>query len=64
MAFDSKYKELIDIIATAEVMLEVYLAETGVPPHAIGDILQRRDKLLRGMASERIFSPKTPFENA
>jgi hypothetical protein len=58
LAFDSKYREMIDLIAAAEVMLEVYLAETGVPPHIIGDVLQRRDKLLRGMASERIHSAK------
>jgi hypothetical protein len=57
MAFDSKYRELIEVIATAEVMLEVYLAESGVPPHLIGDVLSRRDALLRSMASERIYSP-------
>jgi hypothetical protein len=57
-AFDGKYKDLIDVIATAEVMLEVYLAESGVPAHLIGDVLARRDQLLRSMASERIYSPK------
>jgi len=56
---DPRARELIDLIAAAEVMLEVYLVETDVSPFAIGEILSRRDLLLRSLATDRIFSRPT-----
>ena len=63
LAFDEpQHRELVDIIATAEVMLEIYLAEAGVSPHAISEVLSKRDRLLRSLASERIYSPAAVAE--
>lgn len=57
LAFDEpQHKELLDIIVTAEVMLEIYLAEAGIAPATISEILAKRDKLLRSLASDRIYS--------
>lgn len=57
LAFDEpQHRELLDIIVTAEVMLEIYLAEAGVAPATINEILYKRDKLLRSLASDRIYS--------
>ncbi|RQY10998.1 ATP-binding protein [Burkholderia stagnalis] len=44
--------------ATAEALLEVHLREEGVPAHIAGEILERRDRLLRGLANDHAFSPK------
>ena len=57
-AFDDEphASELINLIATAEVMLEVYLVESEVDPFTIGDVLNRRDILLRSLANDRVYS--------
>ncbi|WP_186188690.1 ATP-binding protein [Burkholderia gladioli] len=44
--------------ATAEALLEVHLREEGVPANISGEILERRDRLLRGLANDHAFSPK------
>jgi Histidine kinase-, DNA gyrase B-, and HSP90-like ATPase len=41
----------------AETMLEVYLREEGITAAATGEILQRRDALLRGLANDQLQSP-------
>lgn len=47
---------LLHDLLTAEVLLEVYLRETGTPLSAIADILERRDILLRSLASDHLTS--------
>lgn len=56
---DPRARELIDLIAAAEVMLEVYLVENDITPFAIGEILNRRDLLLRSLATDRVYSRPT-----
>jgi hypothetical protein len=47
---------LLEDFATAEAMLEVYLRTNGVPAHTVGEVLERRDLLLRSLSKDRIFS--------
>ena len=47
---------LLQDIVTSEALLEVYLREAGVRPHVIGEVLERRDLLLRGLANAHMFS--------
>ena len=47
---------LLENMVTAEAVLEVYLREHGMPAHVVGELLERRDSLLRGLANEAIFS--------
>lgn len=56
---DARSRELLELIAAAEVMLEVYLVETDVTPFAIGEVLTRRDLLLRSLATDRVYSRAT-----
>ena len=49
-------KSLLEDIATAEAMLEVYLREADIPPRLIGDILEKRDKFLRALANDHLTS--------
>ena len=53
---DPRARALLEDLATAEAMLEVYLREYGVSPHIVGQILEKRDSLLRGLANDRMFS--------
>lgn len=48
----------LEDLAIAEVLLEVYLHEEGMPAAQIGEILQRRDALLRSLARDSIQSPE------
>ena len=54
---DPRSRRLLEDFITAEMALEAYLRETGIPPHLIGDILQRRDNLLRSLANDHPYSP-------
>ncbi len=47
---------LLEDIAIADVMLEVYLREAHVAPQVTGEVLQRRDGLLRSLAQDHPFS--------
>lgn len=47
---------LLEDALFAEVMLEIYLRNVGVSPSAIGQVLDRRDLLLRGLAADRAVS--------
>ena len=53
---DARAAMLLEDIATAEAVLEIYLREHGMAPHVVGDLLQRRDSLLRGLANDHVFS--------
>lgn len=53
---DGASRPLLEDVATAEALLEVYLREQHVPPAQIGEILERRDKLLRSLTRDRVYS--------
>ena len=53
---DARAAMLLEDIATAEAVLEIYLREHGMAPHVVGELLQRRDSLLRGLANDHVFS--------
>lgn len=57
-AHDESDGALLEDVVTAEALLEVYLREEGVPPARIGEILERRDQLLRSLAIDRVYSLK------
>ena len=46
-------QKLLEDLATSEALLEVYLREHGMAAHVVGEVLERRDGLLRGLANER-----------
>lgn len=47
---------LLEDLVTAEALLEVYLKEHHVPDDVIGEVLERRDSLLRSLANDHMFS--------
>ena len=49
-------KLLLEDFVTAEALLEVYLRENNVPYYIIGDILEKRDALLRSLALDHYYS--------
>lgn len=49
-------KALLEDVAIAESLLEVYLREAEIPDESIGEVLERRDKLLRSLAKDHSFS--------
>jgi hypothetical protein len=53
---DGAARPLLEDVATAEALLEVYLREQHVPPAQIGEILERRDRLLRSLTRDRVYS--------
>ncbi|UAJ10622.1 ATP-binding protein [Glacieibacterium megasporae] len=55
---DPMANQLVNLLATAEVMLEVYMVESDLDPFTIGDLLTRRDLLMRSLANDRVFSKK------
>ncbi len=55
-AGDPATQMLLQDLVTSEALLEVYLREAGVKPHVIGEVLERRDLLLRGLADAHMFS--------
>ena len=55
-ADDPGAQRLIQDIVTSEALLEVYLREAGIRPSVIGEVLERRDLLLRGLADAHMFS--------
>ena len=55
-ADDPVAQRLLHDMVTGEALLEVYLREAGVRPHVIGEVLERRDFLLRGLANSHTFS--------
>lgn len=55
-ADDGRSKRVLEDLVTAEALLEVYLREENVPAHVVGEILERRDSLLRGLAKDHAIS--------
>ena len=53
---DPRARNLLEDLVTSEVMLEVYLREAGISPFVIGEVLERRDLLLRSFAQAGIYS--------
>lgn len=53
---DPRSRVLLEDVVTAEALLEVYLRESGLSPHSIGEVLERRDSLLRSLARDHPFS--------
>jgi len=49
----------LEDFVTAETLLEVYLRESQIPPHVIGNILERRDALLRSLVKDHPYSLST-----
>jgi len=47
---------ILEDFVTAEALLEIYLRESQVPPHLVGEILERRDDLLRSLARDHTYS--------
>jgi hypothetical protein len=54
---------LLEDVVTAEALLEVYLREQGLSPHAVGEVLERRDLLLRSLTRDRLYSLSAVAEN-
>ena len=55
-ADDPGAQRLVQDIVTSEALLEVYMREAGIRPSVIGEVLERRDLLLRGLADAHMFS--------
>ena len=55
-AGDPRASDLLMDVVVAEVLLEVYLRENGVPAHIAGEILERRDGLFRSLAKDHAYS--------
>ena len=53
---EARAQLLLEDFVTTEAMLEVYLREALVPAHIVGEILERRDGLLRSLALDHPFS--------
>ncbi len=53
---DAQARVLLEDIATAEALLEVYLHEHQVPAPIIRTVLQQRDDLLRSLTNDHLFS--------
>lgn len=45
-------RALLEDVVTAEALLEVYLREQGLSRHAVGEVLERRDLLLRSLTRD------------
>ena len=53
---DPRAASLLEDLATSEVMLEIYMREAGVDPFRIGEVLERRDMLLRTLSKDHVYS--------
>lgn len=53
---DGAARPLLEDFVTAEVLLEIYLREQRLPPRQIGEILERRDTLMRSLTQDRAYS--------
>ena len=47
---------LLEDLATAEAILEVYLREIDIPSRIVGEVLEKRDRLLRSLARDHMTS--------
>ncbi len=62
-AGDANSKRLLEDFATAEMLLEVYLREINIRPSVIGEVLARRDDLLRSLATDHANAHKLISDN-
>jgi hypothetical protein len=53
---ESAARPLLEDLVTAEVLLEVYLREQRLPARQVGEILERRDRLMRSLTKDRVYS--------
>lgn len=53
---EGEARPLLEDLVTAEVLLEVYLREQGLRAWQVGEILERRDRLLRSLTKDRVYS--------
>lgn len=53
---DPRASSLLEDLATSEVMLEIYMREAGIDPFRIGEVLERRDLLLRTLSKDHVYS--------
>jgi Histidine kinase-, DNA gyrase B-, and HSP90-like ATPase len=53
---DVKSRRLLEAVATAEALLEVYMRELGLAHPVVEHILSRRDELLRSLAHDELYS--------
>jgi len=58
-AGESEAKYLLEDFVTAEALLEVYLRESRVPAHVVGEVLEKRDALLRSLVKDHAYSAAT-----
>lgn len=56
---DYHSKRFLEDFVTAEALLEVYLRESQMPPHILGEVLEQRDALLRHLVRDHSYSLKT-----
>jgi hypothetical protein len=55
-ADDPRSQTLLEDIATSEVLLEVYMREARIDAYVVGEVLERRDMLMRSLAQDRVYS--------
>lgn len=55
-AEDGQTRIFLENFVTAETLLEVYLRENRVPPHIVGEVLEKRDLLLRSLIRDHPYS--------
>ncbi len=55
---DNTSANLLEDFVVAETMLEIYLIESGISNHLVGEILEKRDRLLIGLANDHPISLK------
>jgi hypothetical protein len=53
---DGQARQLLHDVVTAEALLEIYLREAGVPAKRVGEVLERRDVLLRALAMDHPYA--------
>jgi hypothetical protein len=53
---DVKSRRLLEAVATAEALLEVYMRELGLAHPIVEHLLSRRDELLRSLAHDELYS--------
>lgn len=53
---DGRSQALLEDMLTSEALLEVYLRGSSVPPHIVGETLEKRDALLRSLAQDHPYS--------
>lgn len=56
---DYHSRRFLEDFVTAEALLEVYLKESQMPPHILGEVLEKRDALLRNLVKDHSYSLQT-----